>query len=1098
MVPLVVKLLGEFSVTRQGNLLTKFYSDKVRALLAYLVVEAEQSHSRAKIAGLLWPEQDETKARQNLRQALAQLRKSLREKENPIPYILANQQTIRWNPESPYALDVSAFEQAMETSNGAATALKWYQGDFLDGFFVDDSAAFEDWMLIQREQLRHDALAAFEMAVAQHEYQEEYAEAQRLALRWRAIDPLQEDVYQALMRCALAQDDPNQTLAYYERCVEVLSTEMGVPPNGETVALRDKARLQSGQVTGAESSQSPLFQQPPLPTPPTPFIGRIQELIEIDSQLSDPACRLLNLVGLGGMGKTRLALEAAQRQIVADAFAHGVYWVSLAGADSILPALISAIGLEMPTTTALQDHLATYLASRDVLLVLDNVEHLTAEANALAHLLEAAPKVKMLCTSRVRLSVQAEWLWDVGGLSLPTNLSDLDSSEAYQLFIQSARRVQANFNPKGADQEHIAQICQMVDGHPLSIALAAAWVRILSCQEIQAEIATGLDLLASEESDVAERHRSIQVIFDHTWQTLTPQEQEGLRQLSVFSRQFSRQATAQVANVSTLVLLKLVDRSLVQLQEEFFTLHPVIRHYAAGKLAQAQEVEHQLHSAHSRYHLNFLVQQLGQPRGAEQSQAQRYVRNLLDDIHQAWRWALAEQQRDALMSALGSLHTFYETSGWYQIGADEFRQATVAITNWSSDRLSDGFSGGPVHEPPKRTESTANHTDQLQGCLLAREAALRYRLGELTPAYAMLEKALKLVEDSTVEDSDNVEEVAYIQRWLGTVLYELGRYDEAEAHLLTSRQIYEQTQNQQGMANVLRELGDLLYFVKGEPEEALPLYERSLVAARRAQDRTAEIVVLLNHACVLISIDRYDQAEELLLDSLRMSRELGAKRLTGVALNNLAIVAYVDDPAKAQKLTEENYEIRVAIGDKLGQANCMRHMAQSAGEQGEVNKMLELGERAYQIYREIENQRGIISGLNLRAQAHAQLGNLSKAQELLARAISESVLLESTSAWISTAISGLQLSIVQDDTDRTLLLAGYILHSPAAHSYDRQSTEEALGKLRRRESFTIATVDEPLLLGYGAKASISEIQGWLEEISKEPNIRFQTELSIVI
>lgn len=1069
MAELVIQFLGGFNIVRQETELTQFYSNKVRALLAYLAVESHQPHPRAKLAGLLWPENDESRARQSLRQALAQLRKALREKENLPPYIVVTQQTVQWNTEASYSLDTIAFEQAIDTPKGADVALTLYAGDFLDGFFVDEAAEFEEWMLLRREQLRYDALAAYEMAVAQHEHQAEHAEAQRLALRWRALDPLAEGAYQAMMRCAIAQSNFAHALSYYENCAEMLSTELGVSPSAATVQLRNQAQSLQEQPTQSQQTLHEFVVRPSLPVPATPFIGRAQELTEIDNLLFDPACRLLNLIGLGGIGKTRLALEVARRQIVADAFAHGVYWMSLAGTDSILPTLVSGLGLEMPTNTPLIDHIITSVVDLEVLLVLDNLEHVVHEAAILVQLLNAAPRVKILCTSRVRVGVQAEWLWDVTGLGLAQHLSQIEAAESYQLFVQSARRAQAKFIPQPDDQEYIARICELVDGHPLSISLAAAWVRVFTCEEVWAELSTNLGLLASTENDVAERHRSVQLIFDHTWQTLLAEEKAGLQKLSVFSGPFSRKAVFEVTELSASTLMQLVDHALVQRQDEFFTLHPVIRHFAAAKLADDEAAARAIRSAHSRYHLAFLDAQLGRPRGMEQPRAQQYVRELLDDIHQAWRWALSQQSVPDVLLALNPLYTFYETSGWYAIGAQEFQTASLLASEWSKEQVT----------------GDARQLERLEVSLLACEAVFRYRLGELSEAGSMLSSAIAQ-QKSLPQDPNTTEpeELAFVYRWYGAVLHELGEYDEAKQKFDFAHTIYEQMGNAQGLAHVLRELADLLYFVDGKPEESLLLYEESLGAAQTAKDRTAEILAFLNSGTAYISLGDYIRAEENLQESLRMSRELGAKRLIGVTLNNLAIIAYEEDPKKAQQLMEENYAIRVEIGDRLGQANCLRHMAENAGALGDFAQMCELAEQAGRIYRVANNQRGIISGYCLRTIGHARLGELDVGQRLLARAVENCAQLESTNAWFSAALSGMQLAVAQRNDEIALLLAGHLLNSSAAHSYERRAAQEALARLQQEMTGRLPSEREDKFLQIGADASIEQIQGWLGTVSQ--------------
>ncbi|MGH2353778.1 MAG: ATP-binding protein, partial [Chloroflexota bacterium] len=369
-----------------------------------------------------------------------------------------------------------------------------------------------------------------------------------------------------------------------------------------------------------------------LSAPPTPFIGRQADLAELSSLLSTPACRLLTLVGPGGIGKTRLALQAAARLRDARAaasgrgFGHGVYVVALQALrspDLLLPALADALALPPVGSGDPLAQLLNYLRDKAVLLVLDNFEHLMHGAALLAGILAAAPQLKLLVTSREALNVQEEWLYPIQGLPFPDSelAADLEDYSAVRLFAERARRVRWDFS-LDAERAGVVRVCRLVEGMPLALELAAAWTKTLPCAEIATEIESSIDFLATRLRDVPERHRSMQAVFEQSWARLDGGERAVLRRLSVFRGGFRREAAEQVAGASIPTLSLLVDKSLLRLEVDGrYQIHELLRQYAEERLRCAADEAAQVHDRHCAHFAALLQARLGDILGSHQQEA---------------------------------------------------------------------------------------------------------------------------------------------------------------------------------------------------------------------------------------------------------------------------------------------------------------------------------------------------------------------------------------------------------------------------------------------------------------------------------------------
>ncbi|HNB52620.1 MAG TPA: BTAD domain-containing putative transcriptional regulator [Anaerolineales bacterium] len=677
---LEIALLGLPIIKIDGNPMD---SDrrKVTALFAYLVVTGG-TYTREQLATLFWPEFERESSLAYLRRTLWELNRTLGK-----TWLQTERDLIRFNATSDFWLDISAFTGLLAQYRDAKrqhgeglpfleTATALYRGDFLLGFSVPDSAGFDEWQFFQAEALRREFAWALEKLVEEYEQRRKYTLALPAAHRWLTLDSLNETAHCALMRVYAEMEDRAAAIRQYETCVQVLKTELDVPPQPETTALYEK--ILRGEFRDAPEPES-ILPPPPapavnrLPVPSTPFIGRRTELEQIKSLILSPACRLLTLIGPGGMGKTRLSIQAVSES--ASVFSEGAFFVpldSLNPGASLVPAVARALefyfymGEERP-----RQQLLDCFRGKQMLLILDNFEHLIHPENLelLTDLLVAAPGVKLVVTSRTRLGLQGEYVFSVAGLDLPpkqivssTKLPDdyVKSFSALELFVARARRVQPGFQLTRENLPAVNQICRLVEGMPLGIELASAWLELMSPQDIAAEITHNLDFLETSLKDIPARQRSLRALFESSWKYLDIQEREVFLKMSVFQGSFSREAAQVVSGASLRSLLELVNKSWLQvdarelsLNEGRLHLHDLLRQYANELLKATPTTWKSAKDQHGTYFAEFAMRQGRAMRGAGQVNALNAIATEFEtNLRVTWQWFVEQGNFFALVQQM--------------------------------------------------------------------------------------------------------------------------------------------------------------------------------------------------------------------------------------------------------------------------------------------------------------------------------------------------------------------------------------------------------------------------------------------------------------
>jgi predicted ATPase/DNA-binding CsgD family transcriptional regulator len=421
-----------------------------------------------------------------------------------------------------------------------------------------------------------------------------------------------------------------------------------------------------------ETTLSPIA---PFPYQPTAFVGRVEECRALLRLLANPECRLLTLAGPGGIGKTRLALEAGRR--VGEHFADGAHFVPLQTRwteEQVVLGIAEVLGIQFYGGVQPLAQVCHHLAGRRALLVLDNFEQVAHAAPLLAEIIAAAPGVVLLVTSRETLNLREEWVYRVEALVYPRHGDDVAHAgsadddmaggdathyDAVELFAQHALRADLRFSLRD-EYPHVVRICRSVEGMPLALELAAAWLRRLPCSAIADELERGLDILASSARNAEARHRSMRAVFDHSWALLDDVERACIRGASVFAGGFTRAAAVEVLGASLATLSALVDKSMLRLSADGrYLLHELVRQYAAEKCTEAGERPH-FARAHSDYYLRFLAEQERRLKGREQLEARAAITMEIDNLRAAWETALINRDGALIIGALEALRVYFD------------------------------------------------------------------------------------------------------------------------------------------------------------------------------------------------------------------------------------------------------------------------------------------------------------------------------------------------------------------------------------------------------------------------------------------------------
>lgn len=702
-----------------------------------------------------------------------------------------------------------------------------------------------------------------------------------------------------------------------------------------------------------------------LPQPPTAFVGREAELSELATLINDESIRLITMLGPGGIGKTRIAIEAANRHL--NEFKDGVFYVPLAPLDSaehLITTIADNINFTFGGSDNPQEELLNYLAEKQMLLVLDNFEHLIEGADVIVDMLKNSPNLTILITSRERLRLRGEHYFEVEGMILPrrnVTLEQLHTYPATELFLQSAHRVMPDLEIDDDNVANVAQIIRLVQGFPLGIELAAAWLEMLPIDEIVSEIENSLDFLETDLRDVPERHRSIRAVFEYSWNLMTLDEQDIFLKLTVFRGGFEREAAQKVTGASLRSLTNLVNKSLlIRMPSGRYQAHKLLRQYALERWDD-DDAKVEVAGKHAHYYSEYMQKVQSLFNSPKEQAAIEAMEEELENIRSAWDFALGNHMWDELDTSIHTMLLFFQARSMLADGITTFGELADHLQNHNL------------------VDSDCYYRSRL------RQAWLMSRQGNYEEVYRMAEAAY----DYFLKQQDN-DEVCYALNNMSYAKMMLGLYEESQQ--LASKALEYATDPHTGnIAPWFFSMGNLGYaeYLCGHLQSAKQIYEE-----------TNQLSVELNYSPIglayginnLGEIERnlgnLAHAEQLFGEAYDIFKRYKNQRGMAFSLNNQGGVMFMLGNVKgAQEKFYKSYQLHRDVGDQTGTAHSLSALGNSAITEGNYEEARQYYTEAIQIRRHVGNLRGIADSLTDLANVEMNTKNLEKARELVDEAL---------------------------------------------------------------------------------------------------------------
>ena len=724
--------------------------------------------------------------------------------------------------------------------------------------------------------------------------------------------------------------------------------------------------------------------------------------------------------------------------------------------------------------------------------MLDNFEHLTrGGAQIIASILQYAPQMKLIITSRERLHLRGEWVIDLHGLVVPedTQTAAPEKYSAVQLFVEALERVRAGQPVTAAKMEDIVRICQLVRGMPLALELAASWGGVLSCADIAAEIQHSLDFLASAYRDLPARHQSLRAVFQHSWELLTEEEQEAFQRLAVFRGGFGRTAAREVAGAPLLLLHSLASKSLLRVGESGrYSIHPLLRQFAREQLRADEEIFGVTQRRHAQFYAAFVGEHAQQlKKGGEQKTAVERADQEIENVRLAWRWALAQGEYGTILAAAEGLYHFFATTNRVREGSQTVGRVINDLRRFSWDGLT-------------LTQR------RLMGMARGLEARFHHIMGHHELAREGFEEGLRILEGD-----GSAAELAFIsllaipgrlgeaglrpeelyQRCLSYYQAHDDRWGIASAHMryvdyLRSTQtgddhgvqrelmtqslaIREAIGDQRGVANTLNYLCDLAY-AEGEYEDARKWAAQSLTIHQTLDNQIGRAHSLNHLGQVAGSLGSYEEARQAYQESLGLLRNFGNPREVATALDCVGYVTYLmDEYSRAEPYYRESLEISREIGDVHGEAWSLHNLGDIERARGAYEAAQQLYEESCRLHQESDPLSwGGAVALDKLGRVTLLMGEAEKAERHFREALRIAIVTGRTREALDALFNLGHLFMRRGDVDEAAEMLQIIVYHPATakETLDAAERKLSVGDLRlERPGLSLLEMSERLLNG---------------------------------
>lgn len=874
--------LGTFIIERDGQVIEDFITQKTALLFTYLALHRGK-HSRESLASLLWSDTTDTQALKNLRTVLSSLRKNVSD------IVDISRRAVEIYPEANVWVDAQVFSEGCNASNDAYADLaalesiaKLYAGDFLADVKVRQAITLDDWIANTQHDLKQKHLqhlhCLVDACITQQAYNTGIAYARQLV----TLDPFWEVAQRQLMRLLTFMNQPHEAQVQYDRLVQFLADELGAPPEEETTQLLEDIKAGKLQPAKVQTTTQAVV------LPDVPYIEPVQDIDTLNRMINTPQCRLLTLLGIGGIGKTSLATQVAFRR--RNQYPDGAFIVPVTAVkneDSLADTILSTLNVDSSSDNLTAcDRVIAHLKKCKLLLVLDSYEHLLPTTDLVRRILDETSDVQLMVTSRQPLNLQGEWLLPIHGLQIRDTENNGHIPEAVRLFEITAKRLSPRFQLDDV-LDDVIQICQIMDGLPLGIVIAAGWIQYLAPKAILEMLQQDLMSVKTVNEGLPVRHQGFQNLFNSMVEHLSEDEQIALTRLAIFKGSFDHQAAIAVADIPLPEFIRLVDKSLVQRTENFrYTIHNIVKQVFETRLMDSGEFE-ATRKRFTHHYLDWCQAFVDQNLPLQE-------RMIAVDIeyHNVWHldYLKPTQQQEYILRIAPALVLYWINRGYRIKEIISIMQQGInnpdiapnirlyAMIELAAICLRTSKYGIAVEaaEQALDLEVTLNIPYVRMRALRAL-CELKTIRGDFEQAQAHLKEALAVESRMTMPIDPRVQSLGIaLYGQLGVLMIDSGNYDEARHYLETAMRRWEDMGESLRAAIARTNLG-IIALKQKNYDEAYELFSHALSIAQDAQHTSLTIIFASNLAETAMQRGELGYACELFADALEKAQKINKK-----------------------------------------------------------------------------------------------------------------------------------------------------------------------------------------------------------------------------